>query len=310
MAEFKTDILIIGSGPAGCSAGIYASRAGLSALIVSGDQIGGQLIAADMVENYCGFDTPISGADLSTKMQKQAENLGVKFVFDTINEVDFANRPFVCSSGRNSFVSKAVIIATGASSQWLGLKNEKELIGHGVSTCATCDGFFYKGKNVAVIGGGNAAIKEAIFLTSVAANVTVIHRRGNLRADKIEQERAFANRKIKFEWDSVAEELIADGEPETLRGIKIKNLKTDEEKIINVDAVFLAIGHKPNTDIFKRFLELDDKGYIVTKGGDCRTNIEGVFAAGDVKNPKFRQAIVSAGSGCIAALQAEEFVNR
>ena len=310
MAEFKTDILIIGSGPAGCSAGIYASRAGLSALIVSGDQIGGQLIAADMVENYCGFDTPISGADLSTKMQKQAENLGVKFVFDTINEVDFANRPFVCSSGRNSFVSKAVIIATGASSQWLGLKNEKELIGRGVSTCATCDGFFYKGKNVAVIGGGNAAIKEAIFLTSVAANVTVIHRRGNLRADKIEQERAFANRKIKFEWDSVAEELIADGEPETLRGIKIKNLKTDEEKIINVDAVFLAIGHKPNTDIFKRFLELDDKGYIVTKGGDCRTNIEGVFAAGDVKNPKFRQAIVSAGSGCIAALQAEEFVNR
>lgn len=310
MAEFKTDILIIGSGPAGCSAGIYASRAGLSALIVSGDQIGGQLIAADMVENYCGFDTPISGADLSAKMQKQAENLGVKFVFDTINEVDFANRPFVCSSGRNSFVSKAVIIATGASSQWLGLKNEKELIGRGVSTCATCDGFFYKGKNVAVIGGGNAAIKEAIFLTSVAANVTVIHRRGSLRADKIEQERAFANRKIKFEWDSVAEELIADGEPETLRGIKIKNLKTDEEKIINVDAVFLAIGHKPNTDIFKRFLELDDKGYIVTKGGDCRTNIEGVFAAGDVKNPKFRQAIVSAGSGCIAALQAEEFVNR
>lgn len=310
MAEFKTDILIIGSGPAGCSAGIYASRAGLSALIVSGDQIGGQLIAADMVENYCGFDTPISGADLSTKMQKQAENLGVKFVFDTINEVDFANRPFVCSSGRNSFVSKAVIIATGASSQWLGLKNEKELIGRGVSICATCDGFFYKGKNVAVIGGGNAAIKKAIFLTSVAANVTVIHRRGNLRADKIEQERAFANRKIKFEWDSVAEELIADGEPETLRGIKIKNLKTDEEKIINVDAVFLAIGHKPNTDIFKRFLELDDKGYIVTKGGDCRTNIEGVFAAGDVKNPKFRQAIVSAGSGCIAALQAEEFVNR
>lgn len=310
MAEFKTDILIIGSGPAGCSAGIYASRAGLSALIVSGDQIGGQLIAADMVENYCGFDTPISGADLSAKMQKQAENLGVKFVFDTINEVDFANRPFVCSSGRNSFVSKAVIIATGASSQWLGLKNEKDLIGHGVSICATCDGFFYKGKNVAVIGGGNAAIKKAIFLTSVAANVTVIHRRGNLRADKIEQERAFANRKIKFEWDSVAEELIADGEPETLRGIKIKNLKTDEEKIINVDAVFLAIGHKPNTDIFKRFLELDDKGYIVTKGGDCRTNIEGVFAAGDVKNPKFRQAIVSAGSGCIAALQAEEFVNR
>lgn len=310
MAEFKTDILIIGSGPAGCSAGIYASRAGLSALIVSGDQIGGQLIAADMVENYCGFDTPISGADLSAKMQKQAENLGVKFVFDTINEVDFANRPFVCSSGRNSFVSKAVIIATGASSQWLGLKNEKELIGRGVSTCATCDGFFYKGKNVAVIGGGNAAIKEAIFLTSVAANVTVIHRRGSLRADKIEQERAFANRKIKFEWDNVAEELIADGEPETLRGIKIKNLKTDEEKIINVDAVFLAIGHKPNTDIFKRFLELDDKGYIVTKGGDCRTNIEGVFAAGDVKNPKFRQAIVSAGSGCIAALQAEEFVNR
>lgn len=310
MAEFKTDILIIGSGPAGCSAGIYASRAGLSALIVSGDQIGGQLIAADMVENYCGFDTPISGADLSAKMQKQAENLGVKFVFDTINEVDFANRPFVCSSGRNSFVSKAVIIATGASSQWLGLKNEKELIGRGVSICATCDGFFYKGKNVAVIGGGNAAIKKAIFLTSVAANVTVIHRRGNLRADKIEQERAFANRKIKFEWDSVAEELIADGEPETLRGIKIKNLKTDEEKIINVDAVFLAIGHKPNTDIFKRFLELDDKGYIVTKGGNCRTNIEGVFAAGDVKNPKFRQAIVSAGSGCIAALQAEEFVNR
>ncbi len=310
MAEFKTDILIIGSGPAGCSAGIYASRAGLSALIVSGDQIGGQLIAADMVENYCGFDTPISGADLSAKMQKQAENLGVKFVFDTINEVDFANRPFVCTSSRNSFVSKAVIIATGASSQWLGLKNEKELIGRGVSICATCDGFFYKGKNVAVIGGGNAAIKKAIFLTSIAANVTVIHRRGNLRADKIEQERAFANRKIKFEWDSVAEELIADGEPETLRGIKIKNLKTDEEKIINVDAVFLAIGHKPNTDIFKRFLELDDKGYIVTKGGDCRTNIEGVFAAGDVKNPKFRQAIVSAGSGCIAALQAEEFVNR
>jgi len=310
MASFSANVLVIGSGPAGCTAAIYAARAGLSVVVVSGSQIGGQLVSADIIENFSGFDHPISGIDLMTKMQKQAENVGAKFVIDSINEVDFSSRPFVCSSGSNSFSSEAVIIATGSSTQWLGLKNEKNLLGRGVSTCATCDGFFYRGKSVAVVGGGNAAIKEAIFLSSVADKVTIIHRRDKLRADKVEQEKAFSNQKIRFEWNSVIEELVVDGEPEVLKSIKIKNLKTYESKNIFVDGVFLAIGHKPNTELFKRYLELDDKGYIVTKFGDAKTSIEGVFAAGDVKNPKFRQAIVAAGSGCIAALQAQEFINK
>lgn len=309
MAEYITDILILGSGPAGSTAGIYSARAGFSPIVVSGETLGGQLVSADIIENYPGFDTPVSGTELIEKMHKQAQNVGVKFINDTIQEVDFSTYPFVCNSNLNTFSAKSIIIATGASTKWLGLKNERELIGKGVSSCATCDGFFYKCKDVAVVGGGNAAAKEALYLSMLANSVTLIHRRDSLRADKIEQEKLFKNKKIHFEWDSVVDEFLLKDNAFELAGVKLRNLKTDETKNLSFDGVFVAIGYTPNTEIFKRYLNLDEKGYIITEKGCCKTNIAGVFAAGDVCNPLFHQAIMSAGDGCLAAMQAEQFLS-
>ena len=309
MAEYKTSVLIIGSGPAGYTAGIYAARAGLKPILVSGEQIGGQLTITTEVENFPGFPEAISGPELMSRMRKQAENLGVEIVDDKIVEVDFKKRPFICSSeNHHQFCGETVIICTGASARWLGLESEKKFRGFGVSGCATCDGFFYRNKNVAVIGGGNTAVEEALYLTNFANSVTLIHRRDTLRADKAMQERLSKNKKIQVEWDSVVEEIFGSENPLSVTGLRLKNVKTDQTKEIKVDGVFVAIGHHPNTEIFSGQIELTKEGYIACRPGSCRTSIAGVFAAGDVKTPEFRQAIVAAGSGCIAALEADRFL--
>lgn len=309
MAEYKSRLLIIGSGPAGYTAGIYAARAGLKPVLVSGNQIGGQLTITTEVENFPGFPEPVMGGDLMQKMRDQALNVGVKMIDDIITEVDLEHRPFVCSSeNANSFVADAVIIATGASARWLGLPSEEKFRGFGVSACATCDGFFYRNKNVAVVGGGNSAVDEAIYLTNFAKNVTLIHRRDTLRADKVLQERLMNNHKINVIWNCVVEEIQGTDSPLGVTGLKLKNVKTDNTTTIAVDGVFVAIGHHPNTDLFKGHLQLDKEGYIITKNDSCETNIPGIFAAGDVRDPKYRQAVIAAGSGCIAALEAEKYL--
>ena len=309
MAQYNTPVLIIGSGPAGYTAGIYAARAGLSPIIVSGDQIGGQLTITNLVENYPGFPDPILGAKLMEDMRLQALNVGAKIIDDKIVEIDFGARPFECSSERhNLFSGETLIIATGASARWLGLPNEARYRGFGVSVCATCDGFFFKDKNVAVVGGGNTAAEEALFLSNFAASVTLIHRRDTLRADKALQEKLRQNHKINFEWDSVVEDISGTEAPLSVTGINIKNVKTDRRKTLNVSGVFIAIGHKPNTDLFKGRLDMDDQGYLVTAADSTKTSLPGVFAAGDVQNKRFRQAIVAAGSGCMAAMEAEAYL--
>lgn len=311
MAEYKSKLLIIGSGPAGYTAGIYAARSGLRPILVSGNQIGGQLTITTDVENYPGFANPISGPELMQQMKQQALNVGVQFVEDYIVEVDFANRPFVCSSEKNNiFIADSVIISTGASARWLDIPSELKFRGFGVSGCATCDGFFYRDRDVAVVGGGNTAAEEALHLTNFANSVTIIHRRDTLRADQALQKKLKQNNKIHIEWDSVVEEVLGTENPLSVTGIKIKNVKTDSTKTLKVDGVFIAIGHHPNTELFKGQIELTADGYILTAPNSCQTNIEGVFAAGDVQNPNFRQAIIAAGSGCIAALEAEKFLNR
>ena len=309
MAEYKTPVLIIGSGPAGYTAGIYAARAGLKPVLVSGEQIGGQLTITTDVENFPGFPTPIAGSELMHNMRVQAHNVGVQIIDDKIVEIDFSRRPFECNSeNHNLFCGDTVIIATGASARWLGLPSEEKFRGFGVSGCATCDGFFYRNRNVAVIGGGNTAVEEAIYLTNFANSVTLIHRRDSLRADKTMQKRLLENPKITVEWDSVVEEVLGTETPLNVTGLKIKNVKNDQCKTLKVDGVFIAIGHHPNTEIFKGQINLDDNGYIKTEPNSCKTNIPGVFAAGDVKDPQFRQAVIAAGSGCIAALEADKFL--
>lgn len=264
MAEYKSKILIIGSGPAGYTAGIYAARAGLSATIVSGPQPGGQLTITTDVENFPGFPTPVAGTQLMEDMRQQALKLGVEIVEDRITEVDFKRRPFECNSeNHNLFVGDTVIIATGASARWLGLPSEEKFRGFGVSGCATCDGFFYRGRDVAVVGGGNTAVEEAIYLTNFANSVTLIHRRDSLRADKIMQERLMNNRKINVEWDSVVEEVVGTENPLGVTGVKVKNVKTDAVKELPVEGLFIAIGHHPNTDIFKGQIDMDPEGYII-----------------------------------------------
>jgi len=309
MALYTTDLLILGSGPAGYTAGIYAARAGVDVMIVSGNQEGGQLTMTSSIENFPGFGE-ISGYELMDKMKQQAINLGVSFVNDYIVEVDFSNRPFVCSSENgHSYKAKAVIVATGASAKWIGLPSEKKFLGYGVSACATCDGFFYRGKTVAVVGGGNSAVCEALYLSTLADKVILVHRRNSLRAEKILQERLLNNKKIVVEWNSVVEEILGQDEPKKVTGIRIRNVETDVIKNIDLEGVFVAVGHKPNTDIFKGNLILDDKGYIVTHENRSVTDIEGVFAAGDVKDPKYKQAVISAGSGAMAAMDAVEFLD-
>lgn len=309
MAEYKSKVLIIGSGPAGYTAGIYAARAGHKTVLVSGEQIGGQLTMTTDIENFPGFIQPIAGTELMEQMRQQAVNLGVEIVDDRIVEVDFKQRPFVCSSeNHNQFCGDTVIICTGASARWLGLANEEKFRGFGVSACATCDGFFYRGKDVAVIGGGNTAVEEALYLTNFAKSVTLIHRRDSLRADKIMQERLQKNSSIQIEWNSVVEDILGTDSPRSVTGLRLKNVRTDNTKDIKIDGVFIAIGHHPNTDIFQKQLELSSDGYILTAPDSCKTNIAGVFAAGDVQNPIFRQAVVAAGSGCIAAMEADKFL--
>lgn len=310
MAEYKSKILIIGSGPAGYTAGIYAARAGLKPILVSGTQVGGQLTITTEVENFPGFPTPIQGGELMQRMREQAQNLGVQIIDDTITEIDFENRPFVCSSeNANSYVSDSLIIATGASARWLGIPSETKFRGFGVSACATCDGFFYRNRNVAVVGGGNTALEEALYLTNFAKSVTIIHRRDEFRADKTMQERVKQNPKINVAWNSVVAEIVGTETPLGVTGVKLKNVKTDNISDLAVDGVFVAIGHHPNTDLVKGHLKLDDEGYIATKPNSCETSVKGVFAAGDIRDPHHRQAIIAAGSGCIAALEAEKYLN-
>lgn len=309
MAEYTTRLLIIGSGPAGYTAGIYAARSGLKPILVAGPQIGGQLTITTEVENFPGFPTPVYGSELMSNMRQQAENVGVEMHEDIITEIDVSKRPFtLCSENGNCYVADSVIIATGASARWLGLESEAKFRGFGVSGCATCDGFFYRGKEVAVIGGGNTAVDEAVYLTNFAAKVTLIHRRDSLRADQALQDRLFANPKIEVIWDSVVTEFVGSNEPLGLTALKLKNIKTDAVSELPVSGAFIAIGHHPNTDLFKGILELDNEGYIITKPNSCATSIPGLFAAGDVKDPQFRQTVIAAGSGCIACLEAEKYL--
>ncbi len=309
MAEYKTDVLIIGSGPAGYTAGIYAARAGLKALIVVGNQKGGQLILSNEVDNYPGFVKTLTGFELMEKMRQQAEVRGVTVLDDTISEVDFLDHPFTCSSiGGNSYQSKAIIVATGSSVNWLGLPSEQKYIGHGVSSCATCDGFFYRGKEVAVVGGGNTAAEEALYLSAFTDKVYLIHRRHSLRADTVLQQRILQNRKIVLVWNNVIEEVLGEEEPLSVTGLRIRNVKTDMQKTLHVAGLFVAIGHHPNTELFRNYLNLTSNGYIATGANGCSTNIKGVFAAGDVCEPEHHQAVIAAGSGAKAALEVIKFL--
>lgn len=309
MAQYQSDILIIGSGPAGYTASIYASRTGKNAILVTGDEIGGQLTLSNDVENFPGFETPITGTKLMETIKKQALNLGVDIINDKIVEVGFSHYPFECSSqNHNVFYAKSIIIATGASAKWLNIETEEQFKGYGISVCATCDGFFYKNKDVAVIGGGNTALEEALYLANFARSVTIIHRREALRADIKSQEKIKQNPKISVKYDVTVEKFI--GEKQNLKALKIKNVKNDKEEIIKVDGVFIAIGHKPNTEFLRGEISLDNNGYIITKPDSCKTNIEGVFACGDVKDPNFRQAVIAAGSGAMAAIEATRWLGQ
>jgi len=302
-------VIILGSGPAGCTAAVYAARAMLEPALVAGIQPGGQLTITTEVENYPGFAEAIQGPWLMEQMQAQAQHLGTKFVQDTITSVDLSRRPFslVTDSGE-THTADSLIIATGASANWLGLPSESKYQGFGVSACATCDGFFFRGKNVAVVGGGNTAAEEALFLTNFADRVTLIHRRDTLRADKTNQTRLLANKKIDCLFDTEVVEVLGAEEPRGVTGVRLRNTVTGTERTLDVDGLFIAIGHSPATDLFKGQLEMDETGYIKTAPDSTHTSVAGVFAAGDVKDKVFRQAVTAAGMGCMAALEAERFL--
>ncbi len=308
-ATHHTKVLIIGSGAAGCTAAIYAARASLNPIMVHGLQPGGQLTITTDVENFPGFEHAVKGPWLMEQMEKQAANVGTKILHDTIMTVDFSKRPFtaVGESG-DTYTADSLVIATGATARWLGIPSEKKFAGFGISACATCDGFFFKGKEVVVIGGGNSAVEEALYLTNHATKVTLIHRRDSLRAEKIGQERLFKNPKVAVIWDSAVEEFIGTENPNSLTAVKLKNLKTGAISELKTDGAFVAIGHTPNTELFKGTITTDADGYIVTTAGSTKTNIAGVFAAGDVQDKIFRQAVTAAGTGCMAALEAERFL--
>jgi thioredoxin reductase (NADPH) len=304
-----TKVLILGSGPAGCTAAIYAARANMEPILVAGLQPGGQLTITTEVENYPGFAEAIQGPWLMEQMQKQAEHVGTRFLYDTIVEVDLSKRPFraVGDSG-DIYLGDTIIISTGATARWLGIPSEQTYQGFGVSACATCDGFFFRGKEVAVIGGGNSAVEEAIYLAGIASKVTLVHRRDSLRAEKIAQDRLFANPKVSVAWDSTVDEILGGGTPPGVTGLRLKNAKTGATSTLPVDGVFIAIGHTPNTELFKGQVTVDDEGYIITAPDSTATNIPGVFAAGDVQDKIYRQAVTAAGTGCMAALEAERFL--
>jgi len=299
------ELVIVGSGPAGLTAAVYAARANLHPVVVEGLAAGGQLMLTTDVENYPGFPEGIMGPELMSRFREQAERFGAIFVTADADQVDLSSRPFRVHVHAKTYTADSIIISTGASARMLNLPNEAHLLGHGVSTCATCDGFFFRDHEIAVIGGGDSAIEEAIFLTKFASKVTLVHRRKELRASKIMQERAFANPKLEFVWDSVVEEMLGDTK---LTGLRLRDTVTNAVSELPVTGAFVAIGHTPNTALFAGQLDLDENGYIVTEGGSTRTSIEGVFAAGDVQDHVFRQAITASGTGCMAAIEAERWL--
>ena len=305
-----TKVLILGSGPAGYTAAIYAARALLKPILVFGSEPGGQLTTTTDVENFPGFAKVIQGPWLMEEMKGQAKAVGTEMIQDHIKKVDLSKKPFSAHGDSGQiYTADSIIISTGAQARWLNLESEQKFRGFGVSACATCDGFFFKEKEVAVVGGGNAAVEEAMFLTKFASKVHLIHRRNELRAEKLLQEKLKANKKIQIIWDSVVEEVMGTNEPKGVNGIKIKNVKTNKTSELKVDGLFIAIGHDPATALFKDQLKMDKEGYLITKPDSTITNIPGVFAAGDVKDKIFRQAVTAAGMGCMAALEAEKHLS-
>jgi thioredoxin reductase (NADPH) len=300
------NVIVIGSGPAGLTAGLYTARANLKPLVIEGLEAGGQLMLTTMVENWPGHRDGIMGPELMAEMRAQSERFGAEIVRGHVTSVDVAANPFVVKTSDEEYACRSLIIATGASARLLGLASERALIGHGVSTCATCDGYFFRGKPIAVVGGGDSAMEEAIFLTRFASHVTVVHRRNTLRASKIMQDKAFANPKISFEWNTEVEEIKDTGKGE-VTAMTLRNSVTGERKDVTVDGVFVAIGHTPNTALFRGQVEMDANGYVVTHSGS-RTSVPGVFACGDVQDHVYRQAITAAGSGCMAAIDAEKYL--
>jgi len=307
--SISTRVAVLGSGPAGLTAAIYAARAGLSPVVIQGIQPGGQLTTTTDVENYPGFRDVIQGPWLMEEMQAQAEHVGTKIVWDHISAVDLSRRPFRLTGDSGAqYIADALVISTGAQAKWLGLPSEEHMKGRGASACATCDGFFYRGKKVAVIGGGNTAVEEALYLTNHSHDVTLIHRRDSLRAEKILQDRLFAHPNVKIVWDSEVVEFVAGGQPEALVGLEVRNKRTGEISRVECEGAFVAIGHQPATELFKGQLKLDDEGYILVQPGTTRTSVEGVFACGDVMDKIYRQAVTAAGTGCMAALDAEKYL--
>jgi len=311
MSDSVRNVIIVGSGPAGLTAAIYTARASLAPLVIEGepsstsDQPGGQLMLTTEVENYPGFPEGIMGPELMMNFRSQAERFGAEYVTEKATAVDFDARPFKVWVRETEYQAHSIIVSTGAKSLWLGLEAEQRLIGHGVSSCATCDGFFFRDQHIAVVGGGDSAIEEATFLTKFAAKVTIIHRRDELRASKIMQDRAFANPKIEFLWNHTVTELHGES---SLEGAEVTNVLTGETSTLAVTGLFVAIGHQPNTELFKGVLDMEDSGYLITEPGSTRTNIDGIFACGDVQDHTYRQAITAAGSGCMAAIDAERWL--
>lgn len=297
--------MIVGSGPAGYTAAIYTARAELQPIVVAGTAFGGQLMITTDVENYPGFPDGVTGPELMEVLQKQAERFGTRVLLEDATRVDLDRRPFRVQSESVELVADALVIATGASARWLGLESEQRLVNRGVSACATCDGALYRGKPMAVVGGGDTAMEEALFLTRFATVVHVIHRRGELRASRVMQDRARKNEKIRFVWDSVVDEVLGD---DSVNGVRIQDVKTGEKSTLDVEALFVAIGHDPNSELFVDSIDLDGAGYIRVAPGSTRTSVEGVFACGDVMDPVYRQAVTAAGSGCMAALDAERWL--
>ena len=310
MAEHRTKVLIVGSGAAGCTAAIYAARANMEPIMVTGMQPGGQLTITTDVENYPGFAEPVQGPWLMEQMQEQAKNVGTTIFNDLVTGVDLSKRPFTATGDSgDTYTGDVLIISTGASARWLGLEGETTFQGMGVSACATCDGFFYRGRKVAVVGGGNTAVEEALFLTNFAEKVTLIHRRDQLRAERVLQDRVLRHPKVEMCWDSTLEEILGSATPPGgVTGLKLRNMKTGDISQIDVDGVFIAIGHTPNTGIFQGQLDMDGEGYILTEPGTTRTSVPGVFAAGDVQDKIYQQAVTAAGTGCMAALEAEKLL--
>ena len=300
------DVVVIGSGPAGLTAAVYAARANLHPIVIEGVGAGGQLMLTTDVENFPGFPDGIMGPELMLKFREQAQRFGTEFLTADVDRVDFSERPFGIWVGSTELRARSVIISTGASARMLGLPAEERLLGHGVSTCATCDGFFFRQKPLAIVGGGDSAIEEALFLTKFATAVTVIHRRDELRASKIMQDRAFANDKVEFRWNSVVDDVVGDSKVEAL---VLRDTVTGDMSTLAVDGLFVAIGHDPNTALFTGQLEMNEDGYLITEAGSTRTSVEGVFAAGDVQDHVYRQAITAAGSGCMASIEAERWLS-